>query len=298
MASFGQMHVLQVQFAGVGCPEGQLPLLVLAAESGCIRRHDESTDRLGIVDVAGLGPDDRHGGLRAVGDPHLGAVEHPAIGGFAGGGDHAGRVRSIVGLGQSEAADLGPGRQLREPFLALFLGAKGIDRVHHERTLHRRERADPAVAALEFLHDQPVGHVVQAGTAVFLGQVGAEEAQLRHARDQFLREAALDVAGADDRHQLFVHPRPDAVPDRPFLLAEQRIEIVEVHPSELGAAYADGHGSPEEMPNGACSGLKSSQKSVGLLAGGRVGGRADRRTGGQADWRAGRDRGRATPTAA
>ena len=81
-----------------------------------------------------------------------------------------------------------------------------MDRIHHERALHRGKGADAAVAALELLHDQAVGHVVEAGAAVFLGEIGAEEAQLRHSRDQLLREAPRGIALADDRHEMLIHP--------------------------------------------------------------------------------------------
>ena len=75
----------------------------------------------------------------------------------------------------------------RQPALLLRLGAEGVDRVHRRATLHRRQRAQAAVAALELLHDQAVGDVVHARAAVAL-QIGAEDAELGHARNELTRE--------------------------------------------------------------------------------------------------------------
>jgi hypothetical protein len=82
--------------------------------------------------------------------------------------------------------------------LLLLLAAEGVDRIHDQRALHRREGADARVAALELLHDEPVGDVVQPGAAVLLGQVGPEHAQLADLGDELRREAPLDVGVADD----------------------------------------------------------------------------------------------------
>ena len=196
---------------------------------------------LRVVDGAGLGPDDGDGGLRAVRDPHLGAVQHPAVLGLPRGRDHAAGVRAEVGLGEAEAADLLAGGEQREPVLLLLLGAEGVDRIHHQRALHRGERADAGVAPLELLHDQAVGDVVEPRAAVLLRQVGAEQAQLRHARNQLLGKLALDVRVADDGHEVLVHPGPDGVPDGALLLRQQAVEGQEIHAGELGCSGCGGH---------------------------------------------------------
>src|SRR5918992_1851900 len=100
------MHVLEVDLAGIGGAERELPFLVLAGVALGIGGDDESADGLGILDVAGLGPDDRDGGLGSVGDPHLGTVEHPTVFGLSRDRDHPAGVGAEVGLGEAEAADL------------------------------------------------------------------------------------------------------------------------------------------------------------------------------------------------
>src|SRR5213593_3175628 len=63
-------------------------------------------------------------------------------------GTKDGWVRAVIGLRQPEAADHFPARHLGEPASLLLLAAEGVDRVHHERPLHRRERSHAGIAAL------------------------------------------------------------------------------------------------------------------------------------------------------
>src|SRR6185503_19526992 len=103
---------------------------------------------------------------RAVRDPHLGAVEDPAarrVGLRV--RDNPARVASEVGLGETEAADRFAACEPREPLLLLLLGPERVDREHHERALHRDERADAAVAALELAADDAVRDLAHARAA-------------------------------------------------------------------------------------------------------------------------------------
>ena len=79
----------------------------------------------------GLGPDHEHIGDGGVGNPHLGAVQNVAIGGFLRHGLHARRVGPGIRFGQAKAADPFTRGQFRQVFLALFFGAVGVDRIHH-----------------------------------------------------------------------------------------------------------------------------------------------------------------------
>ena len=112
--------------------------------------------------------------------------------------------------------------------LLLLLGAERVDGVHHERALHRRERANARVAALELLHDEPVHDVVQPGAAVLLGEIGAEVAVLAHLGDELAREAAVDVGLTDDRQDFFVDEGADGVADGAFLFGEGGVDVEQV----------------------------------------------------------------------
>src|SRR5207302_9220322 len=109
----------------------------------------------------------------------------------------------------------------------------GADRIHHQGALHRRERAHTRIAALELLHDEPVGHVVEPGAAVLLRQIGAEQAELGHLWNQLLGKATLHVVLADDRHESLVDPGAHRVAHGALLLGEQAVDVVEVDALEF-----------------------------------------------------------------
>src|SRR5690606_30026794 len=114
------------------------------------------------------GPDDGDVGHRTVRDPHLRAIQYPAITIATRRRDHAGRIGAVIGLREAEAADdLATGHPREIPLLLLFASER-VDGIHAERALHGRERADARVAALELLHDEAVRDVVEAGAAVLL----------------------------------------------------------------------------------------------------------------------------------
>src|SRR3989442_1576734 len=230
----GDAHVLQHQLARVAGAQAELAFLVFGREPVGAGRNDEAADRVHVVDLAGLGPHD--GQLRggAVGDPHLGPVQDPAILRLLRHGDHVGGIRSVVRLREPEAADHLARRHLREPAPLLLVRPEGVDRIHGQRALDRGERAHPRVAALELLHDEAVGDVVQPGAAVLLREVGAEQAKLRHLRNELLREAPLDVVLADDGDQVLVHPRAHRVAHGALFLGEQTVDVVEVDALKLG----------------------------------------------------------------
>ncbi len=135
----------------------------------------------------------------------------------------------MIGLRQAEAPDRRARGQLGQPVLALRFAAELEDRVHDQRTLNAGEGAEAGIGPLQLLHDQPVRHVVELGTPVFLGQVRAEDSQLGHLRNQLLGKALLDVVVSDHRHHLVIDPAPYGVPHRPLFLTEQRVRVIEVY---------------------------------------------------------------------
>ena len=233
------MDVLQHELTRITGPQREFAFLVLGRKPLRVCGDDEATDRVGIFDPARLGPNDRGLCRRAVRNPHLGTVQYPAVFRFFGDGDHAGGIGAVVRLRQAEAADDLAARHLREPFLLLFFGTERIDRIHHERALHRGERPHTRIAALQLLHDEPVGDVVQTGAAVLLGQIRAEQAELRHARNQLPGEFARDVRFPYHRHQVLIHPFSNCVTDRTLLFAEETVDVVEVNAAKLW-----GHAGP------------------------------------------------------
>ena len=96
----GQPHVVEHEFAGHDGPQGPLVLDLRGGETGGAGRHDEAPDPF-----LGLRPHHGDAGDRPVGDPHLPPVEHPVGAVPLGVRPHAGRVGSVVGLGEPEAPD-------------------------------------------------------------------------------------------------------------------------------------------------------------------------------------------------
>jgi hypothetical protein len=111
------------------------------------------------------------------------------------------------------------------------LRAEGVDRIHHQAALHRDEAAQAGVAALELLHGEAVGDVVEAGQAVLVDG-GAEQVELAHLGDQLDGEALVAMALDDQRHEARVDPRADGVAHQPLLSAEQRVDLHEVDAGE------------------------------------------------------------------
>ena len=199
-------------------------------ESGPVGLDDEAANQ--VVLVLHLRPDDGDVGDRAGGDPHLLAVQHVAVAVLARAGAHRAGIRAGIRLGQPEAAENLALRHLRQILLLLLLAAEGVDGIHAQRRLHADERAHAAVAALQFLRHQAVLHRRHARAAVAL-EAGAVEAQLAHGLDQLLGEAAVAVALLDDGNEVVFDELARIVADQPLVVAEQRVELDEIHALEL-----------------------------------------------------------------
>ena len=86
----------------------------------------------------------------------------------------------MIRLGQTETTDFLTTRERRQVPLSLRLGAELEDRQHHERGLHAQHRPIAGIDALDLACEQAVGDVVQAATAIALGQRAPEQSQLAH----------------------------------------------------------------------------------------------------------------------
>ena len=135
----GQAHVVEQQLGGDRGAQAELLVDVLGGEALGALGDEEAADAL-----VGLRPDDGDVGDRAVGDPHLLAVQDPVVAVAAGAGPHRAGVRAGVGLGQAEAADRLAGGHPRQPLLLLLLRAPAPDREHRQRALDRDQAADAA----------------------------------------------------------------------------------------------------------------------------------------------------------
>src|SRR5207245_5281414 len=117
------------ELARVARAQRELALLILRGEAVRVGGDDETADRLDVVRLAGLRPDDRYLRGRTVGDPHLGAVQDPAALRLSRDRDHPGGVRPVVRLREPETADHLPRAHPGQPVPLLLVRAEGVDRI-------------------------------------------------------------------------------------------------------------------------------------------------------------------------
>ena len=232
-AILGDAHILEDQLGGDRGLERVLAVHLRGGEAGVALLDEEAANH-----TVKLGPDDGHPGERAVGDPHLGAVEHVAVAIVDGLGDHAARVAAEVGLSEAEAADEAAGGHLGQVLLLLLLAAELPDREHAQRALHAHEAAQTGVAALQLLAGDAIGDVAHARAAVAV-QVHAEQAHLTDLGDEVHREGALLAVLLDDRDALVLDPVADEGLNGPLLFGEQGVDVVEIQ------AFEALHGAPQ-----------------------------------------------------
>ena len=151
---------------------------------------------------------------------------------LVGPGDHPAWIRAVIGLGESEAAHLLSARQLREKVPLLLLRTECEYRIHDQGSLNRGAASQSAVATLQLLHYQAVSHVVHAGAAVLLRQIGPEESQLGHFRDQFPRERPLLKMGGNHWEDLLFGEGPNGSTHHAFFFGEKLVNPIEVDSPE------------------------------------------------------------------
>jgi len=89
--------------------------------------------------------------------------------------------------------------------------------------VHRDERPERGLAALDLLARQRLGDVVEAGASVLLRDHDAEDPELGHALDQLEVELVLDVVLDRDRQDALVDERAHRVLDQSLLVGELEV---------------------------------------------------------------------------
>ena len=90
--------------------------------------------------------------------------------------------------------------------------------------MHRDQRPERRLAALDLLAGERLGHEIEPGAAVLLGDDDAEDPQLGHALDQVQVELVVDVVLDRDRQDALVHEGADGLLDQALFVGE-----VEIH---------------------------------------------------------------------
>ena len=209
-----------------------LPSIFGVRETARAAFHDEAANH-----AVEFGPHHREIGDRRVRDPHLGAVQHVAVADALRARDHAARIGTVIGLGQTEAPNPLAGRKFRQIFLALRLSAVFVDRMHHQRRLHAHRRSITRIDAFDFARHQTVADVVDLGAAVLRGQRRSEHSE----RAEFVHDLAIETllaVGADDaRHQFVLRVVARRVAHHPFIGGELLFEQERIVPDKSGAVF-------------------------------------------------------------
>ena len=121
------LAVLKDQLAGVGAAHAELVELLSGGEALEALLDQERGDAARAGGGIGLGVDDENVGLGAVGDPHLGAVQHVPVASPVRPGAHRDDVRAGIRLAHGERADVLAGDQFRQISPLLPLRAVAAD---------------------------------------------------------------------------------------------------------------------------------------------------------------------------
>ncbi len=172
-------------------------------------------------------------GDRRVGNPHLGAGQPVTIRHLLGAGLHAAGIGAGVRLGQAKAADPFAGRELGQIFLALVLVAIGIDRVHHQRGLHRIHRAIAGIDPLDLARHEAIGDVARIGAAIFFRQGNTDQAKFAHLMEDVAVDLLLQIGLANARQQLVLRIGARGVADHALVFGELLVEHERIVPLEI-----------------------------------------------------------------
>jgi DNA-directed RNA polymerase sigma subunit (sigma70/sigma32) len=90
--------------------------------------------------------------------------------------------------------------------------------------VHRNQRAEGGLAALDLLADERLGDVVEPRSAVLDRDHRAQQAQLGHALDDAHVEVVVDVVLLRDRHDATINELADRLLDRELLVGQIEVQ--------------------------------------------------------------------------
>ena len=156
---------------------------------GAARLLRQEHGEAAIVGRAGIGAHQQrhHVGARRVGDPGLVAGHLVDIAVLDRAGLQRAEIGAGVGLGEHRRRQDLAARQLGQPIVLLLLGAAEADQLRRDLRA-RAERAEPDIAARQFLGHHAHRELAEAGAAELLRHGQAEHAHLRQLSDDLERD--------------------------------------------------------------------------------------------------------------
>src|SRR6185503_4725549 len=178
-------HGLEGQLGGVGGAHAHLVELAAHRESGRGALHQEHGDALvALLLLPGIETrsDEVEVGHGAVGDEHLGAVQHVVVAVAHRAGLDGRHVRAAARLGDGDGAEVPALADAGEILFLQRLAPRPVQMWRRHIVLHAHRHGQRARArARHLLVEHRGGEEVRAGATVLLVVLHAEEAQLAHA---------------------------------------------------------------------------------------------------------------------
>ena len=198
--------------------------MLTGGEAGEALLNDEGGDAVVALGLVGHGEHHESIGHVAVGDEALAAVEDVvAVLVLDSSGLLAGSVGTGVGLSQTESADLAAAQQVGQVLPLLLLGAVLINGSAAQRGVSGNDNSSGAADLGQLFHAHGIGQDVAAGAAVFLGEVNAHHAQLRHLLDGLHGEALFLIDLLSQRLDLVLGEFPVHLAEHLLLVCQMKI---------------------------------------------------------------------------
>ena len=228
----GDAAVLEVQLGGRGALDAELLFLRSDDKALVVLVDHERGDAVCALVGIGDSHDGVPGGLAAVGDPALGAVEDPVVAVSLCTGTHRSGVGSGFTLGQCvrrhSAVD-----EVRE-HLGLELFGTLEDQAHGAELVHSGDQRGGATDAGDFLDDDAGGDGIGALAVVSLGNVDGVEARRVESSERFLGETCVLVDVLGVRRDFLLGESADSSPQ--FVVLFVQCEEIEIRVSCHGNA--------------------------------------------------------------
>ena len=114
-----------------------------------------------------------------------------------------------------------------------MLVAIGVDRMHHQRRLHRIHRAVAGIDALDLARDQAIGDVARIGAAIFFRERNSDQAELTHLMEDIAIDLLLQIGLGDARRELVLRIGARGVADHALVFGELLVEHERIVPLEI-----------------------------------------------------------------